>query len=442
VAADEGYLGERVAAVYDEHPAATTYRGAPASLRRVSDRRRSPLALNSLLSAVEAAAPIAAADVVGTALTEALGAREVSFLIADYSGQALIRLSHVSRGDSGGEPGRERSEAVPLVGTLHGRALAGQNVEVIAEDGGSRLFAPVTSRGEAVGILELALDEPPDERTIADVAAVAHVLAYVVIANRRFTDLYEWGQRSLPLSLEAEIQHRLLPGSYTCEAGQFTLAGWLEPAGDVGGDTFDFSVERDTLHLSMTDAMGHTLGAALLATVLVGALRNARRRMVDLAEQARLADEALTHFAHDGGFVTGQIVRVDLRSGMAYVVNAGHPPPIRIRDGKAETLALRADPPFAAPKVGPYRVQELPLEAGDRLVFLTDGMLEHNATTVDALSALTASRGLHPREAVQELTRAVVQACGGKLRDDATVLCFDWHGGAPRDRETDSGADL
>ena len=142
----------------------------------------------------------------------------------------------------------------------------------------------------------------------------AHALAYVVIANRRFTDLFEWGQRSLPLSLEAEIQHRLLPGSYTCEAGQFTLAGWLEPAGDVGGDTFDFSLERDTLHLSMTDAMGHTLDAALLATVLVGALRNARRRGVGLAEQAGLAHRALAGYATGGGFVTGQLVRVDLPS--------------------------------------------------------------------------------------------------------------------------------
>ena len=88
------------------------------------------------------------------------------------------------------------------------------------------------------------------------------------------------------LSLAAEIQHRLLPGSYTCEAGQFTLAAWLEPAGKVGGDTFDFSMDRDTLHLSMTDAMGHEVGAAVLATVLVGALRNARRAGVSLGEQA------------------------------------------------------------------------------------------------------------------------------------------------------------
>ena len=162
--------------------------------------------------------------------------------------------------------GKETAERVPLVGTPQGRALAAQAVEVISEDGGARVFAPVTSRGEAVGVLELGLEEFPAERTVADVALAAHFLAYVVIANRRYTDLFEWGRRSVPLSLAAEIQHRLLPGAYTCEAGQFTLAAWLQPAGEIGGDTFDFSLDRETLHVSITDAMGHTMDAALLAT--------------------------------------------------------------------------------------------------------------------------------------------------------------------------------
>jgi hypothetical protein len=61
----------------------------------VTDRPRSPLNLNVLLGAVEAAPPVAAAEVVGNALSEALGARDVSFLIADYSGRSLIRLSHL-----------------------------------------------------------------------------------------------------------------------------------------------------------------------------------------------------------------------------------------------------------------------------------------------------------------------------------------------------------
>ena len=179
--------------------------------------------MNSLLAAAEAAPPVAAVDVVATELAEAIGAREVSFLIADFSGRALIRLGH-SGGKGALRLKEETAERVPLLGTPHGRALAAQAVEVIVEDGRARLFAPVTSRGEAVGVLELGLDDFPAEQTVADVAQAAHFLAYVVIANRRYTDLFEWGQRSVPLSLAAEIQHRLLPGAFTCEAGQFTLA--------------------------------------------------------------------------------------------------------------------------------------------------------------------------------------------------------------------------
>jgi serine phosphatase RsbU (regulator of sigma subunit) len=399
---------------------------------------RQSLNLNSLLAAVEAAPPVAAADVLAGALAEAIDAREVSFLIADFSGQSLIRLGHA--GGKGRLQGKETAERVPLVGTPHGRALAAQTVEVIDEDGGARLFAPVTSRGEAVGVLELVLEDFPAQQTVADVAQAAHFLAYVVIANRRYTDLFEWGQRSVPLSLAAEIQHRLLPGAFTCEAGQFTLAAWLQPAGEIGGDTFDFSLERDALHLSMTDAMGHTMDAALLATVLVGGLRNARRRGVELAEQARLANDALAEQAGESQFVTGLLVRIDLAKATAGIVNAGHPPPLRIRAGRVDQLRLEADPPFGVQLGNEYRVQSLPLQVGDRLIFVTDGMLERDAELMNIGAILTASIGMHPREAVQDLTRAVLKVSGGQLRDDATALCLDWLGGPPRDRDASSGA--
>jgi hypothetical protein len=401
-----------------------------------------PLDVKTLLASVEAAPPIDAAEVVAAALTDALGARDVSFLIADYSGQVLIRLSHVQRAGADDEDvNRERGESVPVGGTPHGRALTEQGIQIVPDVSGYRVFAPVTSRGEAVGVLALGFDDEPDRETLATVSAGAHALAYIVIANRRFTDLFDWGQRSVPLSLEAELQHRLLPGSYTCEGGQFTLAGWLEPAGDVGGDTFDFSVERDVLHLSMTDAMGHTLNAAVLATVLVGALRNARRRHVGLAEQARLANEALCAFSEEGDFVTGQVVRIDHASGVARIVNAGHPLPILIRDGRAEDVHLAPGFPFGIADDAEYHVQELDLQAGDRLVFLTDGILERNAADLNAPEILTETRHLHPREAVRALIQAVVNACGGELRDDATVLCVDWHGGPTGERDASSGAD-
>src|SRR5690242_884043 len=402
--------------------------------------QQSRLDLNSLLAAVEAAPPVAAVDVLAAALAEAIGAREVSFLIADFSGQALIRLGHSGGMGALRVQGKETAERVPLVGTAHGRVLAAQVVEVVAEDGGARVFAPVTSRGEAVGVLELGLEEFPVEQTVADVALAAHFLAYVVIANRRYTDLFEWGQRSVPLSLAAEIQHRLLPGAFTCEAGQFTLAAWLQPAGEIGGDTFDFSLERDTLHLSLTDAMGHTMDAALLATVLVGGLRNARRRGVELAQQARLANDALAKQAGESQFVTGLLVRIDLARASAGIVNAGHPPPLRLRSGQPERVHLEADRPFGLQAGGSYRVQPLQLEVGDRLMFVTDGMLERDAADMNIAAILTEGSTMHAREAVQHLTQAVLQASGGRLRDDATALCLDWHGGPPRDREATSGA--
>jgi serine phosphatase RsbU (regulator of sigma subunit) len=333
--------------------------------------------------------------------------------------------------------GRETAERVPLEGSPHGRALTTQNVEVE----GATVYAPVTNRGEAIGVLELSLGAVPDERTLRDVALAAHALAYVVIANRRFTDRFEWGQRSVPLSLAAEIQHRLLPAAYTCEGGQFTLAGWLEPAGDVGGDTFDFALERNALHLSMTDAMGHEVNAALLATVLVGALRNARRSGTALGEQVRLANDDLADNALRGEFVTGQVVRIDLGAGAAEIVNAGHPLPLRLRDGRVEPVSLHADPPFGTVPGHRYRVQHLPLEPGDRLMFFTDGIIERNTDAVDIAAMLVDSAGMHAREAVQHLIQAILHATDGALHDDATALCLDWHGGPLRKRRTDSGAD-
>lgn len=401
--------------------------------------RRARLDVGELLAAVENAPPVAAADVVGELLAETLGASEVAFLIADFSGEAVIRLSHAGARTTSTR-GPEIAERVPVADSAHGRALADQAVQVGEEEDGWRVLAPVTNRGEAIGVLEMVLPDEPGRQSVADVALAAHALAYIVIANRRFTDLFEWGQRSVPLSLAAEIQHRLLPAAYTCEAGQFSVAAWLEPAGDIAGDTFDFSLERETLHLSMTDAMGHSVEAAILATVLVGALRNGRRARVDLAAQARLASSGLAEHFHRFEYVTGQLVRVDLRTGTAEIVNAGHPPPLRLRDGRVSFVDLKADLPFAWGEHD-YRVQPLPLVPGDRLVFVTDGMLERNASSVniEALVAQDAER--HPREAVQHLIHAVLKATGGQLKDDATVMCFDWHGGSPSLRTSDSGAD-
>jgi hypothetical protein len=402
------------------------------------DGRR--LDLRSLLAAVEVAPPVAAIDVFAAELGDRLGAEEVSFLISDFHGSALVRLSHSTGGGSPRPQSFDMAETVPLAGTPYEHVVRTQRLQLRPEDEGTRVFAPVTDRGDVIGVLEILLPADPDADTADYVAAAAHALGYVVIVNRRFTDLFEWGQRSQPFSLAAEIQRRLLPTSLTCEAGQFTVAGAVEPAGNVGGDTFDYALDRNTLHVSLTDAMGHEEEAALLASLLVGSLRNSRRNGATLAEQATRANAALIQHSRPDQFVTGQLLRIDLIAGTAAMVNAGHPRPLRMREGRVDTIELAADPPFGVvPGVG-HRVQPVTLLAGDRLVFVTDGVLERNAATADVVGLMAATGDLHPREVVQEITRAVLRAVDGKLRDDATTLCLDWYGGGERDRQVDSGA--
>ncbi|MGY1671467.1 PP2C family protein-serine/threonine phosphatase [Geodermatophilus sp. SYSU D00710] len=399
------------------------------------------LDVGGLLHEVEAAAPVDAVPAVAAALAEMVDARQVHLLLVDFSGRAVVRLTSADRVDGARSRGPEQAETLPLPGTVYDRVLRTQQTDVQRVTGGARLVVPVTDRGDAIGLLELTLPRFPSAREVADIGDAAHALAYVLVAARRHTDVFEWGMRTTPFSLAAEIQRRLLPAAYTCEAGQFTLAGWLEPAAAVGGDTFDYNLDRDVLQLSITDAVGHQVAAALLATLLVGGLRNGRRKGLDLAAQAGYANDCLAENAPPGQFVTGQLVRVDLREGTAEIINAGHTLPLRLRGGAVEEIALRVEAPFGVLPGKAFDVQRLPLEPGDRIVFLTDGMLERNAATLDVAAALADTADLHPREVVHALGAAVLSATGGKLRDDATMVCFDWYGGPPRARTTEQGAD-
>lgn len=81
------------------------------------------------------------------------------------------------------------------------------------------------------------------------------------------------------------------------------------------------------------------------------------------------------------------------------------------------------------------------LEPGDRLVLVTDGMLERNVASVDLPSAISETRHLHPREVVRALADRSLEAAGHALQDDATLLCLDWHGAHHEPRDSVSGAE-
>ncbi|MGW0410342.1 PP2C family protein-serine/threonine phosphatase [Streptomyces collinus] len=393
------------------------------------------LGLDEVLGAAEDAAPVESVDVVARNLEKRFGASDVSFLFVDVVGQEAVRLP---RAGTAAESLAER-QRIRLPGSRYDRVLRSQRLLEEGEaDGGCRLVAPVTNRGDCIGVLEMVVPRADD--TVRDaVAQAAHALAHIVVTDRRFTDLYHWGRRTTTMSLAAEIQHQLLPSATCCEAAQFTLACGLVPADDIGGDTYDYSVDQGSLHLSITDAMGHDTASALLATLAVNALRKCRRARGGVLEQANAAHRALCE--HSRGLTTGQLICVSLETGACHLVNAGHPWPLRLRDGRVEEVPLKVNMPFGVPTPLSYEVQELSLQPGDRLVLITDGMNEREAAAVDLPAVLRDTGAEHPREAVRALTGAVREVCGDSLTDDATTMVLDWYGSSRSGiRHTDAGS--
>ncbi len=382
--------------------------------------------LGRFLDTIESAPPGAAVEVFAAELVHWLDADRIRFLITDLNGEALVPLGGASAATFYDfEPG----ESLTLTEhPAHERALTTQEVQVSVRAGATTYLAPVTARGDTIGVLDVRVLGVGSPGLTDVVAGAAHALAYVVTTERRHSDLFEWGTRSDPVSLAAEIQRRLLPSAFTCEAGPVTVSAWLEPANRVGGDTFDYALDEDRLYLSLTDAMGHGIDAALLATLTVGALRNGRRRRLALDAMAVNASGAIFGQRHGSGFVTGQVAMIELATGVLSIVNAGHPPPLVARDGHAHAIDLVPDVPFGVLPEPAYRVQQFRLRAGDRIMFVTDGMLESNASQFDVAALVEDTRALHARQALQTVMRMLIGMTTGNLRDDATAMCLDWYG--------------
>lgn len=377
-----------------------------------------------LLRRLDARGPARLSAVISAYLGESINARWTSLLLIDYEQATLERLDEHYPGLS--------VESVWIDSTPLGAAYRSQSSEAVERADGLLVTVPVSLRSDRLGMLQVLLPPGTDISVLGPVSEAAHVLAYVLVAADRYTDRYERVRRRQPLLLAAEMQWQLLP-ALAVRRPDFALAGRIFPAYEVGGDNFDHASEGNTLVCGITDAMGHGLRASILTALTVNALRNARRAGGDIAEQLARADAVVRDQFGGAQFVTSLMLSIDLPSGRTDAVVAGHPPPLLLRGGRLRTIDLESQLPVGLDDEPDYRPQRLQLEPLDRLVLVSDGVLEARAGDgteyADARleAMLLDTLELPP----QEMARVMLMdmnawQAGSAPRDDATVLCLDY----------------
>lgn len=356
-----------------------------------------------------------------------IGGRDISILLQDYDQLNLVSL-----------PGRGLVTVPPerIDGTLAGRAFLQAAPVEHPQAGGVRMFLPLLDGTDQVGVLALTLDTvDDDDRRL--LRRLAGLVADMLVTKSSYTDQFFRARRRERMTASAEIQWSLLP-PLTMITPQVAVAGILEPAYDVAGDSFDYALNDDVLHLAVIDAMGHGLNAAVLATVTIGVYRHARRADVGLAELYAFMDAAIDQQFGPDHFVTAQMARLDIRSGELQWVNAGHPAPLLIRgDRVVKVLESPGTLPVGFGGDQPQISQEQ-LRPGDRILFFTDGLIEEHQAGGEqfgeerliAFIDGTGHAGEDIRQTVRRLSHALMAERGGVTSDDTTLFLLEWHGGS------------
>lgn len=369
----------------------------------------------TVLRAIKDAPAASVADGLADALAKEYGIGDVELYLVDYRLAALMPVLD--------------SAPITRPGDPAWRCFDHQS-EVVD---GEALHLPVTARGERLGVLRCS-PWPDDVDARGELAEIAELLAHELESAGAGTDRYMVAARTRRLTLAAEMQWELLPGRSRVRPS-FSLAGQLEPAYAVRGDSFDWAERDDRLYLTVLNGMGEGVTAALLTSLAIQALRNARRAELELAGQASLADQAVFAQHRGAQHVAALMLELDLHTGEVTAIDAGSPLLMVLRKGEVQDLTLDAQFPLGMFESSEYVPQKFSLQRGDRLIIVSDGVFDAPNTAAAhygeaALRRFVRRAGsLAPLQAVRSLLGDLRTFVGdADLDDDAVAVCLDWTG--------------
>lgn len=245
-----------------------------------------------------------------------------------------------------------------------------------AEGLASMLCLGIMYQGKAIGTIHLFSGEQrafsPFEVRL--VTAISQMLG-TAIQNARLDAQKSQSRRVLrQLHLAASVQRRMLPGELP-SVKPFDIATRYVPSFELGGDFYDVIDLDGHLGIAIGDVVGKGVAASLLMASVRASLRAYAQDVYDLDEIIARVNNALCRDTLDNEFATLWYGVIDPKSLRLTYCNAGHDPPMLLRNGKIHQLDTGGMIVGVQSDIE-YEKGLFDTARGDTILFYTDGLVD------------------------------------------------------------------
>lgn len=236
------------------------------------------------------------------------------------------------------------------------------------------------------------------------------------------------------LAAARDIQSQFLPHPED-NKDDTLISALLEPMYEVGGDFYDYRfLDKTRLYFCIGDVAGKGVPAALIMAATVTLLRNTLFISEEPEKMLYEVNNSLIRIGREVKFVTLSIGILDLTTGRIQFANAGHLPPILVRQEKPAVYSIQTNIPAGSWEHYPYIQEEILLNPGDQIIFYSDGITEaeyknQQFGTSKIITTLEKNRPHSPHDTIQVVKDAVYSFTHAEpLTDDMTIVVIRYSG--------------
>ncbi len=255
-----------------------------------------------------------------------------------------------------------------------------QQESIVVQGIRSAMVVPMTDEDRVIGVLYIDTTDPDhryNEETLKVAATFGNILAAKITNHNLLKERQEKEQLEAELSIASQIQTGLMPKALPQVDG-YSFHAYQMQCKMVGGDLYDVAkLDDGRILFLLADVSGKGMGAALLASNILSALRILRgNQNFAILDAVKRISSQLHHSSRSGDFATVFAGVLDPSNNKVNFVNAGHNPPLLVRtDGTLKHL----DPtgiPIGIFEDFDWQEESVELAPDDKIVIFTDGITE------------------------------------------------------------------